>query len=152
GFHAAHEFYGVTLPDGARAYPRDLLRKIEVVNDEGGAVPFAIVYDRQYEVARFYARRIDSLSTTFGTTGYALGQSEDPNLGCPVLYDRKTRSLWLPEEKALVCVNGPLKGTRFPTVFQPERTTWGAWKASHPQTLVLVGSDRGSDGKPIPIE
>jgi hypothetical protein len=144
--------YGLALPDGARAYPRDLLRKIEVVNDEGNGVPFAIVFDRQHDVARFYDRRVGGRPVTFGTTGYALGDSDDPKLGRPVLYDRKTRSLWLPEEKALVCVNGPLKGTELPTALQPEPTTWGRWLASHPQTQVLVGSDRDNDRKPIPSE
>src|SRR5262249_25806081 len=33
-FRDQHEFYGLTSSDGARAYPKDLLRKIEVVNDE----------------------------------------------------------------------------------------------------------------------
>jgi hypothetical protein len=151
-FRDPMEFYGLALPDGARAYPRDLLRKIEVVNDEGGDVPFAVVFDRQHEVARFYDRRVDGRPVTFGTTGYALGDSDDPNLGRPVLYDRKTKSLWLPEEKALVCVNGPLKGTKLPTALQPQQTTWSNWVAGHPQTLVLVGSDRDNDRQPIPTE
>jgi len=151
-FRDRYEFYGLALADGTRAYPRDLLRKIQVVNDEGGRVPFAIVFDPQHEVARSYDRRIEGRPVTFGTTGYALGDSDDPNLGRPVLYDRKTKSLWLPDEKALVCFNGPLKGTALPTILQPEPTTWGAWVGRYPQTLVLVGSDRDNDRKPIPSE
>jgi hypothetical protein len=152
GFRDQHEFVGLPLPDGARAYPRDLLRKVEIVNDEGGGIPFAIVFDRQRQEVRFYDRRVDGRPVTLGTTGYALGDSDDPNVGRPVLYDRKTKSLWLPEEKALICVNGPLKGTELPRALQPQRTTWGNWKASHPRTLVLVGSDRDNDRKPIPNE
>ena len=34
-FRASHEVFGLDLPEGARGYPRDLLRKIEVVNDDG---------------------------------------------------------------------------------------------------------------------
>jgi Protein of unknown function (DUF3179) len=89
---------------------------------------------------------------TFGTTGYALGDSDDPKLGRPVLYDRRTKGLWLPEDRALVCVNGPLKGTELATALQLEQMTWGDWVARHPQTLVLVGSDRDNDRKPIPTE
>jgi hypothetical protein len=151
-FVERHEFYGLAFPEDARGYPRDLLRKVEVLNDEGGGVPFVIVYDRQHELARAYDRRADGRPLTFGTTGYALGETQDPNLGRPVLYDRRTKSLWLPEEKVLVCVNGPLKGTQLPTTFQPQRMTWGNWAATHPQTLVLVGSNRDDDHKPIPSE
>ena len=151
-FRDQHEFYGLESSDGARAYPRDLLRKIEVVNDEAGGTPLAIVFDREQEVARFYDRRIDGRPITLGTTGYALGDSDDPKLGRPVLYDRKTKSLWLPEEKSLVCVNGPLKGKALPATLQPQKTTWAAWKAGHPQTQVLVGSDRDDVRKPIPTE
>ena len=151
-FHAGQEVWGLALPDGARAYPRDLLRKIEVVNDEA-EIPFAIVFDRQHDTARFYDRRVEGRTVTFGTTGYALGDSDDPQKGRPLLYDRKTRSLWLPEEQGLDCVNGPLKGRRLPAAaFRPERSNWGDWKARSPQTRVLVGSDRDDEHKPIPGE
>jgi hypothetical protein len=150
-FRRQHEMWGLALPDGARAYPRDLLRKIEVVNDEAG-IPFAIVFDRQHNVARFYDRRIEGRPVTFGTTGYALGDSDDPQTGRPLLYDRRTRSLWLPEEKELVCVNGPLKGQRLPATLRPEPASWGDWKARYPQTQALVGSDRDDERKPIPSE
>ena len=87
-----------------------------------------------------------------GPPATPLGDSDDPKLGRPLLYDRKTKSLWLPEDRALVCVNGPLKGTELPTALQPEQVTWGDWVARYPQTLVLVGSDRDNDLKPIPTE
>lgn len=146
--------YGLALRDGPRAYPRDLLRKIEVVNDEGDGTPFAIVFDRRDDEARFYDRRIDDHPVTFGTTGYAVGPTDDPKYGSPLLYDRKTRSLWLPEKDALACVNGPLKGTRLPAApgLSPEATTWSAWTGRHTGTRVLVGSDRDGDSKPIPSE
>ena len=97
-------------------YPEKLLRKIEVVNDASDSVAFAIVYDRTGGgAARVYDRRVGGKPVTFGTTGYALGPTDDPKDGRPLLYDRKTRSLWLPEADALVCVNGPLSGTRLPT-------------------------------------
>ena len=151
---AGHKVLGLVLEDGPRAYPLDLLRKIEVVNDEGGGKPFVIVYDRQRDQVWVYDRRIDDRPVTFGTTGYALGPTEDPKIGTPLLYDRKTRSLWLGlDETGLVCVNGPLKGPQLPVVFtSPQATTWSAWLASHPETRVLIGSDRDGDAKPIPRE
>jgi hypothetical protein len=146
--------FGLVLHDGPRAYPRDLLRKIEVVNDEGDGLPFAIVYDRYREQAWFYDRRVENRAITLGTTGYAIGPTDDPKSGTPLLYDRKTRSLWLPDEAGLVCVNGALKGTKLPVAsnLTPEATTWSAWSDRHPQTKVLVGSDRDGDRKPIPAE
>jgi hypothetical protein len=152
--HAGQAIYGVAFRDGPRAYPRDLLRKIEVVNDEADGTPFAIVFDRRSDQAWFYDRRIDNRAVTFGTTGYAIGPTDDPKDGTPLLYDRKTRSLWLAEQAALVCVNGPLKGTRLPaaTGLAAEAATWSAWTGKHPDTRVLVGSDRDGDRKPIPGE
>jgi hypothetical protein len=149
---ASHPVLGLVFQDGPRSYPLDLLRKIEVVNDQGDGKVFAIVYDRQREQARFFDRRIDDYPITFGTTGYALGPTEDPKIGTPLLYDRKTRSLWLPEESALVCVNGPLQGTKLSVASVPEQTTWSDWSSRYPQTRVLIGSDRDGDNKPIPTE
>jgi hypothetical protein len=142
-------FYGLVLADGARAYPADLLKKIEVVNDRDGPTPFAIVFDRSRNAARFYDRRVDGRQVTFGTTGYAYGTTADPSQGKPLLYDRSSKSLWLPEDDALVCVNGPRKGTRLPVTKTPEETTWSDWRVRHSDTLILVGNDRS---KPIPTE
>lgn len=146
---ARQVFYGLVLGVGPRAYPADLLRKIEVVNDRDGGTPFAAVFDRRVDEGRFYERTIDGKEVTFGTTGYALADSPDPTRGAPLLYDRRTRSLWLPGETALVCVNGPLKGTKLPIFKAAKRTTWSAWRSRYPRTLVLMGSDRS---KPIPGE
>jgi len=152
--HPGQAVYGVALRDGPRAYPRDLLRKIEVVNDEGDGTAFAIVFDRRGDQAWFYSRQMDNRAITFGTTGYAIGSTDDPKDGTPLLYDRKSLSLWIPEKEALVCVNGSLKGTRLPAApgLAPEATTWSAWTSKEPGTKVLIGSDREGDRKPIPGE
>jgi hypothetical protein len=141
--------YGLAATVPPRAYPTALLRKIEVVNDSDGSTPFVIVYDRGKESAAFYYRCINSHEATFGTTGYAYGKTPDPNLGAPLLYDRLSKSLWLPEDDALVCVSGEYRGTRLPKVKIPEATTWSAWRSKHTQSLVLVGNDRA---KPIPSQ
>jgi hypothetical protein len=143
------KFYGLVLRDGPRAYPADLLRKIEVVNDDDGSAPFAVVFDRSREDAKFYDRILGGRAMTFGTTGYAYGTNADPGQGKPLLYDRRTKGLWLPEEDALVCVGGELNGTRLPVFKQSGVTTWSAWRDNHPRTLILMGSDRG---RPIPSD
>jgi len=143
------EVYGLVLGDGPRAYPADLLRKIEVVNDRDGTTPFVIVFDGGADTARIYERRLKDGEVTFGTTGYTLPTSPDGTTGKPLLYDRKSKSLWLPEDRALVCFSGELKGTKLPTRASAEKTTWSEWVARHPRTLALMGNDRS---KPIPSE
>jgi hypothetical protein len=134
--------YGVAFKGGARAYPKDLIEKIEVVNDSDGPVPFAVVFDRGRQQALFVERTVRGAAVTFGTTGYSYEM-------WPLLYDRKTRSLWLPQGDALVCVNGELKGTRLTRWLEPEAVDWEQWKSRHPDSTVLVGNDRD---KPIPSE
>ena len=152
--HPRQSIYGLALRDGPRAYPRDLLRKIEVVNDEGDGTPFAIVFDRRGDQAWFYDRRIDNHAVTFGTTGYAIGPTDDPKDGTPLLYDRKTRSLWLRRAGRARLRQRPAQGDPAAAAasLAPEPTTWSAWTGKHPETRVLVGSDRDGDRKPIPGE
>lgn len=136
------EVYGLMISTGPRVYPVDLLEKIELVNDRDGPTPFVVIYDRFRAEARLYLRTVNHRPVTFGTTGYA-------DVKNPLLYDRRTRSLWLSNPEALVCVNGELKGTRLAR-FQPaERRSWSDWNARHPDSWVLIGSDRS---RPIPSE
>ncbi|MEJ7638656.1 MAG: DUF3179 domain-containing (seleno)protein [Singulisphaera sp.] len=141
--------YGLVLDAGPRAYPLVLLAKIEVVNDRDGTDPFVVVFNRGHDTAQSFERRIQGREVTFGTTGYTLPTSPDGSSGKPLLYDRRTKSLWLPEDQALVCVSGASKGTSLPTWRPVEKTTWSEWVARYPKTLVLFGNDRS---KPIPSE
>jgi hypothetical protein len=141
--------FGVVLSDGPRAYPLDLLAKVELVNDRDGTTPFVVVYNRGGEAARAFERRIQGREVTFGTTGYTFPTTPDGSSGKPLLYDRRTKSLWLPEDQALVCVGGELKGTSLPVWRPLEKTTWSEWVARYPKTRVLFGNDRS---KPIPSE
>ena len=142
------DVYGLGDARSARAYPVELLNRVEVVNDRLGDSALAIVFDRSIGEARVYERKIDGKEFTFGTTGYAHGV-EDPVRGKSLLYDRKTQSLWLPDDQMIVCVNGPLKGTKLPAILKPARMAWSAWLSANPGTTVLMGNDRS---KPIPSE
>jgi hypothetical protein len=141
--------YGLATADPPRAYPAILLRKIEVVNDRVGSTPFVVVFDRASSAAGFYDRRTSGHEVTFGTTGYAYGKTPDPSLGAPLLYERLSKSLWLPEADALVCVSGEQRGTKLPRLKNPEESTWSAWRGKHSHSMVLVGNDRE---KPIPSQ
>lgn len=57
-----------------------------------------------------------------------------------VMYDRKTRSLWVHVTGRAEW--GPLKGKRL--AFVPSTvTTWRQWKTAYPHTLILPGRRRG---------
>jgi hypothetical protein len=139
---ASQPVFGVVLRAGPLAYPKDLIEKIEVVNDRDGTTPLAIVFERHRQRALVFERHVGGATVTFGTTGYTYDQQ-------PVLYDRKTRSLWLPRSDQLVCVNGELKGTALAPLEEPVLVTWGEWKSRHPDSSVLMGNDRD---RPIPAE
>ena len=133
---------GFSLKDGPRAYPEDLLTKIELVNDVDGSMPILVVYDRKTQSAIAFDRTIDHSAITFGTTGYSCENR-------PLLYDRKTKSLWLLGDDGLKCVNGPLKGQQAAPYLKAKPLPWSDWKAKEPKTTIVMGNDRK---KPIPTE
>ena len=56
-----------------------------------------------------------------------------------VMYDHQTDSLW--SQFLSEAVDGPLKGEEL-EILPVQLTTWAAWSAQHPDTIVL---DRGAD-------
>jgi hypothetical protein len=74
-----------------------------------------------------YERRLGVRELELGAVGLEKGVF--------VLYDRETRSWW--NQVAGTAVRGPLKGEslhRLPSTL----TTWGRWRALHPETTVYV--------------
>lgn len=134
------QVYGMLLEQGPIVYPRELLLKIEMINDVDGAKPILVVFDRGSNRALIFDRKIEGETVTFGTTGY----SQDK---VPLLYDRATRGLWLVSGESLRCVNGPFKGKSLDLLRTLEAGDWGDWLGEHPQTLIVVGNDRS---RPIP--
>lgn len=132
--------FAVTLKDGPRVYPRELLAKVELVNDRDGSDPFVVVFDRSRDRAWAYGRLLDGREVTFGTTGYALE-------GRPLLYDRATKGLWMPGPEGLRCLCGEFKGRMMELSTALEATRWGEWRSGHPGSKLLVGNDRD---RPIP--
>jgi hypothetical protein len=134
--------FGLALGEGPRAYPEDLIGKIEVVNDRDGSTPFVVVYDRGHQSAFGFDRTVSGDAVTFGTTGYSVRKS-------PLLYDRKTKSLWLISGDEFRCINGAFKGTILHRFRVAEHASWEEWRSRHPNTSIVVGNDRS---KPIPDE
>ena len=82
-----------------------------------------------------YAREIEGRQLTFGVSGKLI-------MNALVMYDRQTDSLW--SQFLGVAVAGHFEGT----ALQPlgsSLTTWGEWRAEHPETLVLDQGGRRHD-------
>lgn len=74
-----------------------------------------------------YAREVNGEETTFGVSG-ALWRD------ALVMYDRATESYW--SQVNATSISGPMEGETLEEI--PSLvTTWGEWKARHPDTLVL---------------
>ncbi len=132
------EVAGIAVDGQARAYPVEMLTKVEVANDALGDRPYVIHYGRGPDSVAFYTRDLDGQILTFGTTGYGTDEK------VPLLYDRATKSLWLPSEDgdSLICVSGELVGQALGRFAQHERMSWRQWRRDHPDTTVVVGNDR----------
>ena len=114
---------GVYHRGQARAYPQRILVWHEIVNDRVGGEALGITYCPLTGTALGFKRG----DTQLGVSGKLVNS----NL---VMYDRATDSEW-PQILA-VAIDGPLigQGLEELRVFW---TTWGAWKARHPDTEVL---------------
>ncbi|GGX86518.1 hypothetical protein GCM10007160_12300 [Litchfieldella qijiaojingensis] len=115
---------GVYRHGEARAYPQRILVWHEIVNDEFAGEPVSITYCPLTGTALGFARG----DTELGVSGNLVNS----NL---VMYDRATDSEW--PQILGVAIDGPLSGQGLKE-FRVFWTTWGQWKARHPDTQVLT--------------
>lgn len=124
---------GYESGDEAFAYPINILNFHEMVTDTIGGIPVLITYCPLCFSGVVFSREVNGEPLTFGNTS-ALYQSD------LVMYDHQTGSYWF--QVAGEAVVGTLTGARLkllPSATMP----WGEWKALHPDTMLLVGVDRG---------
>jgi hypothetical protein len=119
---------GVTRGGESRAYPLRVLNWHEVVNDWFGDEPLLVTYCPLCGSGMTAVRRVQGQETVFGVTGLLWRD----NL---VMYDRLTRSLW--SQVSATAIHGPEWGRRLELV-PSTLTTWGAWRADHPGSTVLL--------------
>lgn len=124
---------GVVLEGQARAYPLRVLVQHEVANDSVGNVPIAVTYSPLCDAVVVFDRRVGGRTIELGMSGLLVNSN-------PLYFDRqpdaKQESLW--SQLLGKAVAGPAAGetlTRAPHAL----TTWRAWRAAHPETLVLAG-------------
>jgi len=131
GYLLAEEpVFGVEINGDARAYPLRILDWHEMANDVVGGVPISLAYCTLCGAAIAYdGRASDGETYTFGSSGFLFRSNK-------LMYDRQTRTLWnqLTGEPVL----GELAATDVQLSLLPVvLTSWSAWQAQHPETLVL---------------
>lgn len=111
----------------ARAYPLQILVWHEIVNDVVAGEPMLITYCPLCLTGIAFKRTLNGEAVEFGTSG----RLYNSNL---VMYDRRTKSLWI---QALgQAIAGNEAGKRLELV-PIDTTTWGEWRKRFPQTQVL---------------
>jgi hypothetical protein len=122
---------GLDAPEGSNAqphaYPLAILNWHEIVNDRLGDLSVVVTYCPLTGSAAVFDRGDEDRTMSFGVSG-RLYQSN------VLIYDRRTESLW--SQLSAKAVAGPRTGetlTQLPIVVAP----WSAWRAAHPDTLVL---------------
>ncbi|ERH11052.1 MAG: hypothetical protein J07HX64_02831 [halophilic archaeon J07HX64] len=117
---------GVTRDGEARAYPFRVLNWHEIVNDDFGG-PLLVTYCPLCRSAVTTERRVDGETTVFGVSGLLYRNAL-------VMYDEATDSLW--SQLAARAIQGPMTGESL-DLERTTITTWEAWQADHPETVVL---------------
>lgn len=124
--------FGVTINDEARAYPRSIMEVREMVNDTLGGRDFAMPYCTLCGSAQVYFTDEvpDGIERPVLRTSGLLSRSNK------VMYDVNTFSIF--DTFLGKAVSGPLfeEGIEL-SQNSVITTTWGQWKAAHPDTTVL---------------
>ncbi len=125
--------FGLEINGDARAYPLRIMDWHEMANDVVGGVPVSLAYCTLCGAGiAFDGRAPDGQTYTFGSSGFLFRSNK-------LMYDRQTRTLWnqLTGEPVL----GPLAGEGEPALelelLPVVLTSWEAWQAEHPDTVVL---------------
>ncbi|MEO1696744.1 MAG: DUF3179 domain-containing (seleno)protein [Planctomycetota bacterium] len=119
---------GLHLGGVARAYPLAIIDWHEFVNDVVGGTPVALSWCTLCGAAIPYRAERDGKRLLFGSSGLLHRSNK-------LMFDRGTDTLW--DQLAGSPVAGPRVGEA-PLERLPVRvTTWGAWRAAHPDTDVL---------------
>lgn len=80
------------------------------------------------DLAAVYSRQIDGRNLTLAPSGWTYNNTF-------VLYDKETGSLWYPNEKGLMGIQGHYFNRFLPEI-KSEDTNLGQWVEKHPQTRV----------------
>ena len=121
--------FGIAVNGEASAYPKRILAWHEMAIDRVGGIELTIVYCTLCGTVIPYESLVDGQHIRFGTSGLLYRSNK-------VMFDHGTKSLWNTFEGVPVIgslVGSGLQLTRRSMV----TTTWGEWRARHPETTVL---------------
>ena len=116
-------------------YPIGLLDDYEVINDEGGGVPYVVARCALTDFTGVLDRRVAGRTLSFDNSG-ALWRD------MLVLLDRETGTYWSPATG--LALSGPLAGERLKLLPDSVVTTADAWKELVPETLCLDTGEMSS--------
>ncbi|HEX9670867.1 MAG TPA: DUF3179 domain-containing (seleno)protein [Thermoanaerobaculia bacterium] len=126
----AEAVLGVAAGGAYRAYPLAVLSWHEMVNDEVGGEPLTLSFCTLCGSAVLYSTRTPAGTLTFGTSGLLYRSNK-------LMVDRQTLSLW--SNLTGEAVVGRLAAEELRLAVLPvTRTTWGEWRALHPETTAMV--------------
>lgn len=111
----------------AKAYPIRILNWHEVVNDRIGDTSVLVTYCPLCGTGMAFDPRIEGRRRRFGVSGLLYNSDV-------LMYDQETESLWSQIRRQ--AISGPLRGRTLEPV-PLVHTTWGRWRAIHPDGLVL---------------
>ena len=121
--------FGMVINNIPKAYPKRILGWHEMVVDKFGKMDVAGVYCTLCGTMIAYNLEFDGVKHDLGTSGFLYRSNK-------LMYDRDTQSLWSTIDGEPVL--GPLvdQGIKLET-YSVNTTTWGEWRALHPNTQVL---------------
>ncbi|MEO0586287.1 MAG: DUF3179 domain-containing (seleno)protein [Planctomycetota bacterium] len=122
--------FGVVINGDARAYPKRILAWHEMFRDTIGGHRIVGVYCTLCGTVIAYDANHNSTTYELGTSGFLYRSNK-------LMYDPDTFSMW--STFGGTPVIGPLVGQGIALDVHPVvTTTWGQWKADHPDTTVLT--------------
>ena len=121
--------FGVVVNGAARAYPKRILAWHEMAVDKLGDTEITVVYCTLCGTVIPYDSIVNGKRRAFGTSGLLYRSNK-------LMFDEETMSLWSTLEGKPVV--GSLVDTGLQmTSHSAVTTTWGEWRATHPNTTVL---------------
>jgi hypothetical protein len=121
--------FGVLFGGKARAYPKRILAWHEMVKDHVGGLSINGVYCTLCGSMIVYETEIDGKHYELGTSGFLYRSNK-------LMYDHETKSMWSTLKGRPVVGELVGKGIQLKPRYVVT-TTWGQWKADHPDTDVL---------------